>query len=303
MGSAMLLPVSMVSRRHFLAGAGATAASLGLPLGLGAQEASGLTPDGFQVLHARAGTIGLGAPEAATPRPVWGYQGAVPGPLLRVKRGEELRVRLINALSEPTAVHWHGVRAPNLMDGTPGLTQSGVAADAHFDYRFRPPDAGTFWYHAPRSATPVRSADQEQAVRQRLYGVLIVEESEPVTVDREHVLVFDDWPMAPEDKPERTSSDPFQIRSFQVLANGTPAPDLLVRANERVRLRLVNAAKTRVVSLRLERHAAQVMARSPRTDLPAIHSWRAASFKLSVYSMSLSATFRRRSGNPFFRNA
>jgi hypothetical protein len=70
--------------------------------------------------------------------PIWGYQGVSPGPLLRVKRGQELCVRLINELPEPTAIHRQ-----------PGLIQTAVAAGARFAYRFRPPDAGTFWYHAP----------------------------------------------------------------------------------------------------------------------------------------------------------
>ena len=69
--------------------------------------------------------------------PIWSYDGAVPGPTLRLKRGEELRVRLVNELPEPTTIHWHGVRLPNSMDGVPHLTQPPVAPGASFDYRFR----------------------------------------------------------------------------------------------------------------------------------------------------------------------
>jgi FtsP/CotA-like multicopper oxidase with cupredoxin domain len=227
------ISASLISRRRLLAGAGAAVTCFSLPLR--AEEAA--SPDGFQLLHARGA-------------PIWGYEGAVPGPLLRVKRGAELRVRLINALPAPTAIHWHGVRVPALMDGAPGLTQTAVVPGASFDYRFRPPDAGTFWYHAPWAAeTPA------QAARQRLYGALIVEEAEPAEVDREHVLVFDDWQIAPEDKPERTTAG-----SIQIMANGGPARDLAVHANARLRLRLVNAAKARVVTLRLDRHRASIMA-------------------------------------------
>jgi FtsP/CotA-like multicopper oxidase with cupredoxin domain len=242
----MLLPASIVSRRRILVAAGAAVTCFSLPSG--AEEAS--NPDGFQPLHARAGSV-LRGPEGAIATPIWGYQGAAPGPLLRVKRGQELRLRLINDLSVPTAIHWHGVRVPNPMDGAPGFTQTAVAPGARFDYRFRPPDAGTFWYRAPWfEETP------EQAVRQCLYGALIVEEAEPPTdIDREHVLVFDDWQIAPEERPEGTAARPFKI-----LANGAPAPDLAVRANGRVRLRLINAAKARVIGLRLDRHIARVMA-------------------------------------------
>jgi FtsP/CotA-like multicopper oxidase with cupredoxin domain len=244
-------PASILSRRRLLARAGAVVSCFSLPLG--AEEASNPTPDGFLPLHARAGSARPnpdGAIDSAIGTPIWGYQGAVPGPLLRVKRGDELRLRLVNELSAATAIHWHGVRVPNLMDGAPGLTQAVVAPGDHFDYRFRPSDAGTFWYHAPWAAE--RS---EQAARQRLYGALIVEEAVPAEVDREHVLILDDWPIASEDEPQRTAP----TDAFRILANGA-LPDLAVRANERIRLRLINAAKARVVALRFDRHAASVMA-------------------------------------------
>jgi FtsP/CotA-like multicopper oxidase with cupredoxin domain len=216
---------SILSRRHLLAGAGAGALVTCVGSRSGAQEAAEATSDGFQLLRARAAS-------------------AQPGPLLRVKRGEELRLRLINELPDATAIHWHGVRAPNLMDGAPGLTPTAVAPGARFDYRFRPPDAGTFWYHAPRFA----------GLAQRLYGALIVEEAEPPDVDREHVLVLDEWPIRPQGEPPDAAGE------LQIRANGPLAPDLAVRANERLRLRLINAAAARVVALRLERHAVIVMA-------------------------------------------
>ena len=101
----------------------------------------------------------------------------VPGPALRVKRGEELRVRLINDAPAPVSLHWHGVRVPNAMDGVPPLTQKPVAPGESFDYRFAPPDAGTFWYRAPFGTGP--------------YGALIVAEAAPVDVDREMTLMLD----------------------------------------------------------------------------------------------------------------
>jgi FtsP/CotA-like multicopper oxidase with cupredoxin domain len=163
--------------------------------------------------------------------PGWSYDGSVPGPLLRVKRGEEVAVRLVNELTEPTTIHWHGVRLPNAMDGVPGLTQEAVAPGASFDYRFTPPDAGTFWYR------PHSRAQQ----RRGLAGVLIVDEA-PLGVDRDVALVL--GPGADGDTPQ---------------VNGLASLDIPVRTNERLRLRLINAAE-RIVALRVERHAATVMA-------------------------------------------
>ena len=109
-----------------------------------------------------------------------GYDGAVPGPVLRVKQGEELSLRLVNELGEPTCLHWHGVRGPNAMDGVPGLTQPPLGPGESFDIRFRPPDAGTFWYHAHSSGQVDRG----------LHGALIIEEPNPVNVDRDLALVL-----------------------------------------------------------------------------------------------------------------
>src|SRR6266540_1774378 len=128
-----------LSRRRFLAGAGVAATCWGLPT----LPRADTSPDGFLLLRARP------APPRSQGQPaLWGYDGTVPGPTLRVKRGDELRVRLVNDLAEPTTIHWHGVRLPNALDGVPQLTQPMVAPGANFDCRFRPPDAGTFWYHA-----------------------------------------------------------------------------------------------------------------------------------------------------------
>ena len=76
---------------------------------------------------------------------VWSYNGTVPGPELRLKQGERLRIEVENALSVDTSVHWHGVRLPNAMDGVPHLTQAPIAPGGKFVYEFDLPDAGTYW--------------------------------------------------------------------------------------------------------------------------------------------------------------
>jgi FtsP/CotA-like multicopper oxidase with cupredoxin domain len=206
-----------LSRRRLLAGAGL--ACLALPASAGAQA------DGFRVLRARA----------QENSPIWSFDGAVPGPTLRLKQGEELRVRLVNDLPEPTTIHWHGVRVPNAMDGVPGLTQAPVAPGASFDYRFRAPDAGTFCYYAPSQ------------LDRGLSGALIVEEAQPVGVDREIVLVLA-MPHAPGGA------------GGSVLVNGSLHPDVPVKAGERLRLRLVNATRSRGLAIRIDGHSAWVMA-------------------------------------------
>ena len=118
---------------------------------------------------------------------IWGYGGQAPGPVLRVRKGEELRLRLLNHLKAPTTIHWHGVRIANGMDGVGGLTQEPVPPGGTFDIRFTPPDAGTFLYR------PLVVGSTAEQVEHGLAGMLVVEEASPPIVDEEFALVIDDW--------------------------------------------------------------------------------------------------------------
>ena len=76
-------------------------------------------------------------------RNVFSFLPGAPAPVLRVRQGERLAVRLRNRLKEPTTIHWHGIRLPHAMDGVPFLSQPFVYENETFDYAFAPPDAGT----------------------------------------------------------------------------------------------------------------------------------------------------------------
>jgi FtsP/CotA-like multicopper oxidase with cupredoxin domain len=207
------MKVAMLSRRHVLLGCGcALAAAVG--------RARAETAQDVTVLHATNA----------------GFNGAVPGPVIRVRRGDEVNVRLVNDLEEPTALHWHGVRLPNPMDGGMPLTGPLVPPGASFDYRFAVPDAGTFWYRG------ARRSQQEGG----LYGALIVAELTAPPVDHDHLLIFGE---------RRSSRD--KTREFTL--NGVTALDIAVRANERLRLRFVNASATQMNG-RIESHRVMVMA-------------------------------------------
>ena len=112
------------------------------------------------------------------------YGGQVPGPELRVREGETLRVLLENRLPEPTTIHWHGIPVPNAMDGVPDITQQAVPPGERFLYEFTVPVPGTYFYHTHVGVQLDRG----------LAGALIVEPGrEELAYDREVVLVLDDW--------------------------------------------------------------------------------------------------------------
>ncbi len=174
---------------------------------------------------------------------VWAYNGQVPGPTLRIRLGETLRVLFTNNLEQPSTIHWHGVRVPNNMDGVPGVTQRPVHPGESFTYEFTPKDAGTFWFHPH-----IRSSEQ---IERGLFGVLIVEDAQPQPYTRDVVWVLDDWLLTNEGEifPEfNTRHDLMHDGRWgnKITVNGDEAASLTVRPGERVRLRLLNVANGRV---------------------------------------------------------
>lgn len=201
------------------------------------------------LLTARAATVQL-APDGYPATPVWSYDGTIPGPVIRAAQGSRMERRLRNTLEVPTSVHWHGIRIDNAMDGVAGLTQDAVPPGESFDYAFHLPDAGTYWYHA-------HSNSMEQVAR-GLSGALIVEEARPPDVDRDEVLMIDDWLIDPDTGQFVDSFAAPMPRSHGgrignlVGVNGRYDYRLTARQNERLRLRLVNAANAQIFGLRLE---------------------------------------------------
>jgi len=177
------------------------------------------------------------------PFSVWAYNGQVPGPVLRAKVGERVRVRFTNRLPEDTTVHWHGVRVPNAMDGVPGVTQPPVAPGESFVYEFVPKDAGTFWFHPH-----LRSSEQ---VERGLFGVLIVEDADPLPYTREVIWVIDDWRLGQDGAIDPRFNTPGDLMhdgrwGNVVTVNGRVQEVLEVHPGERLRLRLLNTANGRV---------------------------------------------------------
>lgn len=238
-----------VSRRGFLAAvAGATVSASLRPAG-----ASAVNERQIKVAPGRAQLSAVGGLQTS----VWAYDGTIPGPTLRLRQGQPVRIAIENGLEEDTTVHWHGIRLPNAMDGVPGLTQPPIKPGERFVYEFTPPDAGTFWYHP--------HADSLVQLGRGLAGALIVEEFEPVAVDREVLWLLQDWRLTSGGQIAAGFGSAMDAAMSGrvgnvVTINGSAPADLGVRAGERVRLRLANAALARMMALRFEGHRPVVVA-------------------------------------------
>ena len=113
-----------------------------------------------------------------------GVNGTVPAPLVRLKEGQKVRLRVSNTLDEDSSIHWHGLILPFQMDGVPGISFPGILPRSTFEYEFEVAQSGTYWYHS-------HSGYQEQ---DGLYGPIVIDPAgpDPVAYDREHVLVLSD---------------------------------------------------------------------------------------------------------------
>lgn len=240
-----------ISRRRMLkAGAGLALTTL---LPTWPAQASSLREHRIVAERNRVRLVGGRYPETD----VWSYNGQVPGPEIRARQGERLKFVVENRLGEETTVHSHGLRMPNAMDGVPYVTQKPIAPGETFTYEFDVPDAGTYWYH-PHS----NSAEQ---IGRGLYGPLIVEERDPIEVDRDIIWVLDDWRLTSSAAISDDFGNPMDMGMAgrignTVTINGRIQGTFEVRAGERIRLRLINTANARFFGLDFAGHRPRVVA-------------------------------------------
>ena len=215
-----------------------------------------------------------------------GVNGTVPAPLIRLREGQNVRLRVVNDLDEDSSIHWHGLLVPPAMDGVPGVSFPGIKPRSTFVYEFPIKQSGTYWYHS-------HSGLQEQLGH---YGPIVIDPagSDPVKSDREHVVVLSDHSqMSPDaifrklkqqagyfnyqkqtlsgliagkDQPLKDRADWAQMRmdpadvadvtgaTYAYLVNGHGPQDnwtALFAPGQRVRLRIINASAMTTFNVRI----------------------------------------------------
>jgi FtsP/CotA-like multicopper oxidase with cupredoxin domain len=198
-------------------------------------------------LRAKAGVIALrpGAPDT----PIWSLQGPTPEPGFRFKRGDELDVTLQNELPVPAVLNWRGI------DGAPAAeplaARMPLAPGAKESFVVPLRYAGTF-------LCDLRLLGDGQP-RPSGARALVVQESDAITVDRDEVLLIEDWRLRPDGTaiaPGIDSKDAMPLYTI----NGLTTLDIPVRTHQRLRFRFINSCQRNVIALKIEGLDARVMA-------------------------------------------
>jgi FtsP/CotA-like multicopper oxidase with cupredoxin domain len=247
--SAMADRIFQLDRRTLLTGLGAAVLSPAMSRMATAQGRPGLS------LQAKTGVAALrpGGPET----PVWSLATPSPETGLRFKRGDQLDVTLGNELPVPAVLNWRGI------DGVPSaeplLARASVAAGAKDGFQLPLRHAGTV-------LCDIGLLGDGQA-RPSSARAFVVNESEPVTVDRDEVLLIEDWRLRPDGIAIAPGIDPKDTAAVYTV-NGRPSLDIPVRANERIRLRFINAFQRNVMAIKIEGLNVRVMALDSQPSEP-----------------------------------
>ncbi len=274
-----------VNRRGFITSTAALAAATALPMPAWARGATlSHAKNGFGELAGEDIELSIGNAHFASgvrSGHAIAVNGTVPGPLIRLREGQDVRLHVTNNLEEDSSIHWHGLLLPFQYDGVPGVSFPGIRPGQRFTYEFPIRQNGTYWWHS-------HSGLQEQAGH---YGPIVVEsaESDP-RYDRDYVVLLSEFtPIHPHEimrklkvgehyfqRQMQTANEgemsgemrrmwgkmrmnPRDISdvtgtTYTYLINGHgPADDLQLefRAGERVRLRIINGSAMTFFNVRI----------------------------------------------------
>ena len=187
--------MSTLSRRHLIKSTAALAAASALPMPAWAKGQSlSHAKKGFGEVSGEDIELAIGNHHFATGNRsghAVAVNGTIPGPLVRLREGQQARLHVTNTLAEDSSIHWHGLLVPFQFDGVPGVSFPGIRPGERFTYDFPIRQRGTYWWHS-------HSGLQEQAGH---YGPIIVESADPdPRYDRDYVVLLSEFtPLHPHD--------------------------------------------------------------------------------------------------------
>jgi len=156
--------------------------------------------------------------------PAWVFNGTVPGPTLRAREGDLMRVRLINASTHPHTLHFHGFHKAE-MDGVPGIGRGDVLPGESFTYEFEASPFGLHLYHC-------HSLPLKRHIHKGLYGTFIVDPKQGRPPARELVMMMNGF--------DTNFDDENEVYAVNSVAFHYAKHPVRVKRNELVRIYLVN---------------------------------------------------------------
>jgi FtsP/CotA-like multicopper oxidase with cupredoxin domain len=230
-----------LDRRELVAGLGAALLSPAMPGSAAAEGRPSLA------LQAKAGVIALRPGVAETP--IWSLRATTTDPVLRFRRGDALEATFRNDLPVPAALNWHGV------DGVPSTEPLGVRSPLSPGAK---ETAVIPLRHAGTLLCDLRLMGDAQALPSRAQA-LVVGESESVSVDRDELLLIEDWRVRPDGTAIAAGVDPEDAVPVYTV-NGLASLDIPTRSHERLRLRFINGCQRNIIAIKIEGHEVRIMA-------------------------------------------
>jgi len=167
----------------------------------------------------------------------YAFNGQIPGPRIRFRQGDRVRINVTNHLPETTTVHWHGLILPNIMDGPAHITQEPIDKGSAYRYEFTAAQSGTYLYHSHDHV------DRQQALG--LYGALIIDpaEADPsLEADHEYIVLLQEWLLRERLTYPAMPMDGGQPNYFTINGRAYPATDTIkMRVRETLKVRFVGS--------------------------------------------------------------
>jgi uncharacterized protein DUF4396/multicopper oxidase len=167
----------------------------------------------------------------------YAFNGQVPGPRLRFRQGDRVRINVTNHLPETTTVHWHGLILPNIMDGPAHITQEPIANGSVYHYELTVVQSGTYLYHSHDHV------DRQQALG--LYGSMIIDpaEADPsLQADHEYTVLLQEWLVREGLTYPAMPMDGAQPNFFTINGRAYPATDTIaMRVGETLKVRFIGS--------------------------------------------------------------
>jgi FtsP/CotA-like multicopper oxidase with cupredoxin domain len=185
-----------------------------------------------------------------------GYNGQVPGPVLRFREGRPVTIEVTNRSDRDEVVHWHGLHIPSAVDGAAEEATLPIAPGASARYTFVPRPAGFRWYHTHTMAM----GDLTRGQYGGQHGFLLVEPGQAAApYDQEVFLALHDWEGHLTGSGDGSMSPRYEASTINGRMMGSGEP-LRVRQGQRVLLHVLNSSPTEVHWVALAGHTLRVIA-------------------------------------------